>query len=180
MIDSWRRSLRAANKSEKTVATYIEAANQLLAFLHEHGMPTGVVNMRREHVEAFIERLRDTKSAATANNRYRALTALFKWMEEDGEIPVSPMAKMKPPSVPEVPVPVLGDDEVKRLLAACKGKDFDDVRDEAVLRLFIDTGMRLSELNQTLDNVDLDARVAYVLGRAPFRRQGRRCPSSAQ
>ena len=78
-------------------------------------------------------------------------------------------------------MPVLGVEEVKRLLAACRGKDFDNVRDEAVLRLFIDTGMRLSELSQmTLDGVDLDARVAYVVGRAPFRRQGRRCPSSAQ
>ena len=61
--------------------------------------------------------------------------ALFKWLEEDGEVPVSPMARMKPPTVPEVPVPVLGVEEVKRLLSACKGKDFDNVRDEAVLRL---------------------------------------------
>jgi integrase len=72
--------------------------------------------------------------------------ALFKWLEEDGEIPVSPMARMKPPTVPEVPVPVLGVEEVKRLLAACRGKDFDNVRDEAVLRLFIDTGMRLKRI----------------------------------
>ena len=178
LIESWRRSLRAANKSDKTVATYMEAANQLLAFLREHGMPTGVDDIRREHVEAFIERLRDTRSPATANNRYRALTALFKWLEEDGEIPASPMAKMKPPKVPEVPVPVIGEDEVKRLLAICKGKDFDDVRDEAVLRLFIDTGMRLSELSHlTLNGVDLDARVAYVIGKG---RRPRACPFGAK
>jgi site-specific recombinase XerD len=178
LIESWRRSLKAANKTDKTIATYMEAARQLLTFLAEHGMPTLVLNIRREHVEAFVERLVETRSAATANNRYRALVALFKWLEEDGEIPVSPMARMKPPTVPVVPVPVLGVEEVKRLLAACKGKDFDNVRDEAVLRLFIDTGMRLSELSQmTLDSVDLDNRVAYVVGKG---RRPRACPFGAK
>ncbi len=63
LIDSWRRSLKAANKTDKTIATYMEAARQLLAFLAESGMPTLVLNIRREHVEAFVGRLVDTRSA---------------------------------------------------------------------------------------------------------------------
>ena len=84
-------------------------------------MPTAVANIRREHVEAFVERLVATKSPATANNRYRSLAGLFKWLVEDGEIASSPMERMKPPIVPEQPVPVLPDDALEKLLAACKG-----------------------------------------------------------
>jgi len=167
LIPSFERSLRAANKAPKTIATYSEAANQLLAFLRESGMPTAVEHINREHVEAFIETLVATKSPATCNNRYRSLTALFAFLCDFGEITTSPMAKMKPPRVPEVPVPVLTDRQIKALFATCEGsKVLEDQRDLAVLRLFVDSGMRLSELtNLKLDDVDLDERVAYVVGK---------------
>ena len=179
LIPSWTLSLRAANKSAKTISTYLEAANQLLDFLHETGMPTVVANIRREHVEAFMERLVATKSPATANNRYRSLTGLFKWLVEEGEISSSPMERMKPPIVPEQPVPVLPDDALEKLLAACKaGTTFEDLRDEVVIRLFMDTGMRLAEMaGLTVEDVDLDARVAHVLGKG---RRRRACPFGAK
>jgi site-specific recombinase XerD len=174
LIPSFLRSLRAANKSPKTIATYGEAANQLYAFLRESGMPTEVSQVTREHVETFIERLVATKAPATANNRYRALTALFNFLVDWGEISVSPMAKMKPPKVPDVPVPVLTDDDLRRLLKVCEGKRFEDRRDLAVLRLFLDSGMRLSELtNLKVTDVDLDAKVAVVMGKG---RRPRACP----
>ncbi len=178
LIPSFERSLRAANKSPKTIATYGEAASQLLAFLRVSGMPTEAAKIGREHVESFIERLVATKAAATANNRYRALCALFNFLVDFGEITVSPMAKMKPPKVPEVPVPVLTDDDLRRLLAACEGKAPEDRRDMAVLRLFLDSGMRLSELtNLKVGDLDLDARVAIVMGKG---RRPRACPFGAK
>jgi site-specific recombinase XerD len=178
LIPSWARSLRAANRSAKTISTYLEAANQFLTFLQESGMPTAVANIRREHVESFVERLVATKSPATANNRYRSLTGLFKWLVEDGEIAASPMERMKPPIVPEQPVPVLPDEALSKMLAACKGTEFEDLRDEVVLRLFIDTGMRLAEMaGLTLEDIDLDARVAHVLGKG---RRRRACPFGAK
>lgn len=42
-------------------------------------------------------------------------------------------------------MPVLSDDELKALIAACAGKEFADRRDEAIVRMFVDTGMRVSE-----------------------------------
>jgi site-specific recombinase XerD len=178
LIPSFERSLRAGNKSPKTVQVYGEAANQLLKFLQEAGMPTEVSHIRREHVEAFIEKLVATRAPATAHNRYRALTALFKFLVDFGEITESPMAKMKPPKVPEVPVPVLTDDHIRKLFAVAAGKDFEAVRDTAVLRLFFDSGMRLSELtNLTVADVDLDSQVAVVLGKG---RRPRACPFGAK
>jgi integrase len=59
------------------------------------------------------------------------------------------MAKTRPPIIPEQPVPVLSDDNVRRLLADCSGKDFRDRRDLAIIRLFLDTGMRLEGMSSS-------------------------------
>lgn len=174
LIPSWERSLRAANKAPRTRQGYAEAARRLNAFLEANGMPTQVAKLRREHVEHFIDHLVQTYKPATAANRFRSLQQLFKWLEEEGEVAVSPMARMHPPKVPEVPVPVLGDDELRRLLATCAGKDYVQRRDTAIISLFLDTGMRLAELaNLTVTDLDLDQDVAIVLGKG---RRPRACP----
>ena len=166
LIPSWTRSLRAANKSPNTVEVYSGAARQLVDYLRAHGMPTQAANVTREHIEAFLEDLLTRRKPATANNRYRALSQLFKYLEEEGEIAANPMVRMKPPKVPEVPVPVVSEDDLRRLLKAAEGKEFEDRRDTAIIRLFHDTGMRLAELaNLTLDDLDLDQAVAIVLGK---------------
>jgi hypothetical protein len=51
---------------------------------------------------------------------------------------------MKPPAVPEQPVPVLPDNALQRLLAACAGKGFEQRRDTAIVMVLIDAGPRLS------------------------------------
>ena len=174
LIPSWERSLRAANKAPRTRQGYAEAARRLNAFLEANGMPTQAAKLRREHVEHFIDHLVQTYKPATAANRFRSLQQLFKWLEEEGEVAVSPMARMHPPKVPEVPVPVLGDDELRRLLATCAGRDYVQRRDTAIISLFLDTGMRLAELvNLTLPDLDLDQDVAIVLGKG---RRPRACP----
>jgi integrase len=76
------------------------------------------------------------------------------------------MLRVKPPKVVEQPVPVLSDEELAALIKACDGKRFVDRRDEAIVRLFIDTGMRLGELSWlTVDDIDLDLEVAVVIGK---------------
>jgi site-specific recombinase XerC len=163
---SWARSLRAENKSAKTVETYMEATTQLERFLTAAGMPTAVGSITREHVEAFIGDLLDRLSPNTAANRYRALSRFFGFLVEEGEISQSPMGRMRPPAVPEVPVPVLDEESLRRLVKACDGKAFEDRRDEAIIRLFIDCGLRQAELTHlNLEDIDLDQMVVHVVGK---------------
>jgi site-specific recombinase XerD len=163
---SFRRSLKASNLSERTIRTYLEAVDLFGRFLATTGMPTKVADIRREHVEAFIEHLLGLWKPATANNRYRALQAFFKWAVEEGERTDSPMSKMRPPKVPEHLPPVLSDTEVKALLEACSGTSFEDRRDTAIIRVLLDTGARVSELaNLRLEDVDLDGGEVTVLGK---------------
>jgi site-specific recombinase XerC len=76
------------------------------------------------------------------------------------------MAGMNPPHIPDEPPPVLTDDELRRLLKACEGRDFADRRDAAIIRLFLDTGIRVSESAGIMlpGDLDLDDQ-AVVLGK---------------
>ena len=125
-------------------------------------------------MEAFITHLLETRAPATASNRWRALSAFFAWCIREEELDESPMRTMRPPHVPEVPVPVLSDDQLSALLKACEGKSFEDRRDTAIVRLLIDTGMRRGELaGMTIEDVDFDQNVAFVVGKGE---RPRTCP----
>jgi hypothetical protein len=94
---------------------------------------------RRQDVEEFVGDLLARNSAATASVRYRALRVFYDWLEEEGEIAESPMRRMKPPAVPDKPVQVLTEEQLRRLLAACAGKDFEARRDTALIMLLLVT-----------------------------------------
>jgi site-specific recombinase XerD len=167
LVASWRRSLAARRVSPATIATYSSAALLLADFLAERGMPTDVATIRREHVEAFVADLLENKAPATAHNRFRGCQAFFNWLVEEDELRQSPMARMKPPRLAETPVPVLRDAELRRLLDVCaKDRTFGGRRDEAMLRILMDSGVRRAEiLGLRLADVDLDRGLLTVTGK---------------
>lgn len=166
LVPSFVRHLRAENKSEGTVVAYLRAADGLAGFLVERGMPQDVASIRREHIESYVADCLTRYAPATANQRYRSLQQLFRWAVDEGEVSENPMRRMKPPTVPEKAVPVVPDEQIRLLLADCDSKTFEGRRDEAIIRLFIDTGARLAEVTGVdLGDVDLDARIIRVVGK---------------
>ncbi len=88
------------------------------------------------------------------------------------------MERMNPPAVPEQPVAVLEEADLVRLLDSCKGNTFENRRDAAIIRLFLDTGMRAGELTTLgVSDLDFDHDVALVMGKG---RRGRATPFGAR
>jgi site-specific recombinase XerD len=163
---SFELSLRARNRSPKTIRSYIETVDLFADFLVEVGMPTEVDKINREHIEAFVARQLEQWRPKTAHVRYGNLRQFFNFLVDEGEVTAHPMAKMKPPTVPEVPVPVISDADLSKLLKACEGKEFEQRRDSAIVRLFLDTGVRLAEAcNLTVEDLDQAMQQLVVLGK---------------
>jgi site-specific recombinase XerD len=168
---SFQRHLRAGGKAERTIQTYTESLSRFARFCGDNGLPTDPTRVKRSHVELFVASLLERFKPATAHNRYRALASFFRWLVEDEEIAASPMARMRPPAIPETPPAVLSEADLTRLLKTCAGSSFEDRRDYAFIRLFIDTGMRRAELaSLTVSDVDLDQNIAVVTGKGNRRR----------
>jgi site-specific recombinase XerD len=176
---SFDRHLAAENKSANTRKHYAWAISRLRDYLADRGMPREPAHIRREHVEAFLADVLAERSPATAAAAYRGLRVFFGWLVDEGEIQRSPMERMKMPAIPETPPAVLSDAQLARILKTVEGgRDFLARRDAAILRLLIDTGMRRAEIaGLALTDVDLDQRVAFVVGKG---RRPRACPFGAK
>lgn len=190
LCNSWMLALRADGKAEKTLQTYRDSAMQLINFLASPPpLPEGIAvlldgeprvtdaqDINATHIRAFMSYLLSKHKPATANNRYRGLQQWFGWMAGEDEITHSPFAsgKLNPPKVPETPVPVVPVDSIRTLLATCKPRNFVNLRDEALIRLFFDTGARVAEVaglmteagdDRLIPHVDLEQLMIYVLGK---------------
>ncbi|MFI6468636.1 tyrosine-type recombinase/integrase [Streptomyces sp. NPDC050538] len=175
MVASWARSLRARNASDNTIRIYSNAANKFRDFLlndyepadqDAKAPPEELDEIHREHIEAYVITTMQRTSPANAHNHYRSLKTMFAWLELEEEIERHPMRTMKPPTLPEVEVPVIGDADLAKLFRTVKGKSYGERRDAALLLLFLDTGVRLSECtDRKVGDLDLDLKVLRVLGK---------------
>ncbi len=178
LVRSFELSLRAANKSPKTVKSYTDTVRGFCMFLVEHRMPTDARNLTREHVETYMSVQVERFRPKTASIRFGDLQQFFKWAVEEREMDASPMINMRRPHVPEEPPPVLTQDDLRALLKTCSGPGFEDRRDTAIIRLFVDSGMRLSELTSlSVNDLDFDVKVACVIGKG---RRPRECAFGAK
>ncbi|MFE5163667.1 tyrosine-type recombinase/integrase [Streptomyces sp. NPDC056697] len=189
-LRDWDRSLRAGNYPETTRYNYLLSAAQLARYLNENATPDleaedaaeDPTEVTRAHVEAFQGWMIETRSASTALNKHKGLQQFFKWlMLDEEEIDRSPMERVRQPKTVKKLIPVMRDDDTRKVLAACKGKAFLQLRDEAIIRLYYNTGARLSEVgNLTLEDLDLVTDSVHYHGKGSRDRRVRFGPKTAR
>jgi len=163
--DSFRLHLDAS-RAAQTSRIYLAALDALIAHLEAQGMPTGARGVKREHVESYFARRRQQVKPTSLSVEFRALQQFWKWAVEEDEVDRSPMERMKPPRVPETPVPVIPTTDVRKLLKTAEGREYVDRRDTAILLVLFDTGIRRGELaGLRIADVELRERIAYVTGK---------------
>jgi site-specific recombinase XerD len=163
VLREWEHALRAEHKSDQTVRSYTESARMLAIFLDGADLLT----VSTDDLRRFLADLLARRSPSTAAVRYRSLQQFYAWAVRDQLIDTSPTATMRPPSVPEKMVPVIHIDDLRKLLKACEGRDFHDLRDTALIRLMLEPGgMRRAEVvGLAVGDVDLESDVVVVLGK---------------
>lgn len=164
LLRGWARSL--GTKSERTQALYLGAGRQLVAYLEQHDGPQSAATLTRAALEDFFNDYATTHKPSTVSLVYRSLQQLMKYLQSEDEIDRSPMEHVAKPLVPEIPVPVVTDEDLAKLLAACAGKNFMALRDTALIRLLIATGGRRGELAALkVDDIDLTTDTIRVIGK---------------
>ena len=175
LLRSFERMLRQANRSPRTIRSYREGAELLANFCPAKTF----TEISRDELSDFMTDQLARHKPTTAAVRFRALRRFYNWLVDEEIMEKSPMARMIEPSVPEEPVPILSDAELAVLLKITMGKDFEQRRDHAMLRLFLDCGVRVGEMaGLSLDDVDLDTHdVIHVVGKGS---RGRAIPFGAK
>jgi len=167
LLDSFELSLRAKGRSPRTIEAYRLAVDQLDSYLADNDMTTDVNEIQKANIESYLVNVLENRASATARQRYSSLQQFFGWLTAEGEVDNNPMDRIDPPKVVEKPVAVLTIEEIQALLKACKlGEPFEAARDEAIIRLFLDSGMRLGEMTGIKQSdLDLKLKVVVVLGK---------------
>jgi integrase/recombinase XerC len=173
-LRDWDRTLRAANHPETTRYNYLLAAAQLARYLGEHSPDPEADDaaedpcaVTKAHIESFQSWMIETRSPSTALNKHKGLQQFFTWLLlDEQDIDRSPMDRVKQPKTQKKLIPIIRDNDTQKVLDTCKGKDFVALRDEAIIRLYYNTGARLSEVgNLQLRDIDLNTDSAHYHGK---------------
>jgi site-specific recombinase XerD len=157
---SWQLSLRAERKSPSTLKAYDTGVRLFLDWCEENA----VAPMQRSSLRTWTDHLIDAGAAAsTARSRQLGVRRFAAWLEEEGEIDADPYIGIKSPKLDEVVIEPLSDDQLRALLKSCqvaRGADPKEAlrhrRDEALIRLMLETGARAGEVvAMALPDLDL-------------------------
>jgi site-specific recombinase XerD len=154
--------MQAERKAPYTIDSYVRGVKYYLGWCAQ----TTHHPLDRAALQGWVTHILHTGAEpATARIRQQAVRRFAAWLAdpEQQELPADPFLGLKPPKLDSKVVERLSDDEPRLLLKACKGRLLRDRRDEAMLRLMAETGMRAGEcLALNVPDVDLARGVAVV------------------
>jgi site-specific recombinase XerD len=166
------------NCTEKTLRTYRQRLRYFSTWLQSSHGVVEVEELQLDHLRGWMVYLKKTPtyrskslSDESIHSYGQSLLAFCHWLEleEKLEKPITPRFKL--PRVEKKFVPTYSPDDVKKLLDACEEGDRNNpplrraltARNRAIVSLFVDTGIRLSELvGLRLGDIDKRSRVILV------------------
>lgn len=177
LLPYWEVSLKATRKSPATIKSYTTGVRAYLDWCASEGAPPV---LDKAQVRAFTAGLLDSGlQASTVTARQLGVRRFSAWLADEGEIPDDPLLGVKSPKIDTKVIEPLTDDEIRALIKACKGTTYRDRRDEAIIRLMMETGLRAGEVvSLALDDVSITQGTAII--RRGKGGKGRPVPFSAK
>lgn len=175
LAKSWNLALEADGYARNTLASYGRALRNLTSWLDVHHAGTGPDDVTRDQVRGWIVHVRETASSGTARSHFAGVRHFFRWVLAEGEIGTDPTEGIRTPAPNDARTELLSIKDIQAMLSTCGSKDFVDKRDRAIIMLFADGGLRLSELaGLTVDAVEVSGRTVFVEGKGTNRSGPRR------
>ena len=144
--------------------------NNFLWFCKQNNFPTTAQKLTSLHIRQFLwyltsetnrwrnnnPKTKQPASQTTANHYYRALHSFFNWLELEELIHDNPFKHLKTPKIDKKVIQAIVPVEIERLFNTCSAKTPIDVRNKAILSMFLDTGLRVSDLaSLNIDDIDM-------------------------
>ena len=170
--------MRAENKAAGTIKLYAEGARRYLAWCQH----AGAAPMVRTSLQTWMVHLLEAGNMpGTVRTRHQAVRRFTLWAISTGTLTADPFAGMKGPVHRQKLITPLSDDELRALVGTCThptfrtDEPFHHRRDEAIIRLMLETGIRIGEVT-ALHTADLDIPAGVITIRHGKGGQGRVIP----
>jgi integrase/recombinase XerC len=169
LMNMYLHDCETRNLSAYSLRNYRTALDELLNYLRAIDHSMFIVDVTSTHIKDFLfEKLQSGDwKANTVSERQTECQIFFNWCVKEEFIEKSPMHNIRAIKTDEVMRRVLTDDELRAILKTCKDRqNFYDVRDIAIFRLLLDTGLRLAELvSIKVDDLNHREKVIKVVGK---------------
>lgn len=163
---------RSDGKSPSTLQWYNGTLNLFNSWLISSGRPVSLGSINETVVREFILWLQERRihghkiKVYTINNRVRALRAFFNWLYRKGYTATHLLQDVKPPRLPQLMVDTLSDEEITDIMASQDRSTVAGSRNLAIIGLFLDSGLRLSELvGLKVEDIHLEDQYVKVMGK---------------
>ena len=172
---------KTEGKSARTIDWYNEALGLFQRFLEENGKHTNIGNLGELEAREFILYLQERRrwqdnpcvirnrgklAAITVQTHVRALRGFFNWLYREGYTNEHRLGSLKLPKAPTKVVEVLSREEITRVLKCIDPNTTTGARNYATLMLFLDSGLRCSELrNFEVNDINIEGGYVKVMGK---------------
>jgi integrase/recombinase XerD len=145
MIGGWELSLKARHLSSGTIRGYLKSLKDYRLYCERAGE---IPDLSRRQVQAWIVEALEAREleATTMQGRLTAVKSLSAWCAKEGEIDQDAIKDIEPPKVGHRVRMPLTDEELGKILKGCDHRTWEGKRDEAILRLLVDSGGRAAEI----------------------------------
>ena len=151
--------------SPRSIDDYAQKIGAFVMFCKSQGIKEPQ-EVTPNHVRVFLLLLRERIKAVSVHDYYGCVNRFFNWLVEEDVLEHSPMARMKPPRVPNQIIQPFSLEDIKRMLVVLSEDNLRGYRNRALILAFLDTGLRLSELaGIMLSDVDFDRGIIKVMGK---------------
>jgi site-specific recombinase XerD len=148
---------RASNRAPGTLRLYRRQLGDWSNWLHAESRPRYLADLTIDELRDFARSLPRSLSENTRASYHRTLRAFWSFLATEDQLSADQQrffSRISAPHVPDDPRPSVGEETIKRLLAACgDGQDETSARNRAIVALLSETGMRISELCALTDRV---------------------------
>lgn len=150
--------LRAANRTDNTIAFYLDKLRPFFTWLREtHAVATPHA-ITVPILRAYFIHLKQGHTDGGVDAYWRALSAFLRFLERVEEIDASPLRKLRRPKIDKPLLAPATLEDLRKLTKTCTGPAIHNKRDMAIIHILLDTGVRASELCALLvGDVNLDS-----------------------
>ncbi|KOS24175.1 recombinase [Bacillus anthracis] len=139
--------LKIKNYSDRTIDTYNYNVGQLITYLNEHHEVNDVKDVATFHIKKFVQhQISLGKKANYINTLIKSLRSFYKYLVVEEYVSVNIMNKIKLLKEDVEVIKTFTDDEVAKMIEAYDFKTYLNARNKVIIAMFVDTGMRMSEL----------------------------------
>jgi site-specific recombinase XerD len=168
---------RTEGKTESTLCGYREKLGRFIRWCEDATLGDFSVELAREYIsylqtvpkyEGVPYRMANgvKMSAANVQNHVRVLRAFSSWLQREVYTEENVLARLKLPNAPRKMFETLSDEEIKRLFDHLDQSTATGCRNAVTLLLFLDTGLRCSELTSLMvDEVHIEDQWLKVMGK---------------